>query len=341
MKKVLVTGGAGYIGSHTVVELVNAGYEPIIFDNFVNSSPNVINQIEEITGTKIRYYNVDVANSEQFNLWTAEFGDIEAIIHFAAYKSVPASVVNPSSYYKNNLNGMINVLWFAGREGIPVIFSSSCSVYGEPDESRVDETMRLNPAQSPYANTKKICEDMLSDACNAYDISGVSLRYFNPIGAHPSIKIGESPVGLPGNLVPRLNNAIIEGRPITIYGTDYPTPDGTCIRDYIYVVDLAKAHVLAIDYVLKNDPIYEVFNVGTGKGTSVLELVTSFERATGNSFVLQTEPRRAGDVTEVYADPTKIKKKLGWDIEYDLDTALITSYKWAVKHHNHLLSQDI
>lgn len=333
MKNVLVTGGTGYIGSHTVVALHNAGYCPIIIDDLSNSDLGVQKGINEILGEEIYCHIHDIRDDE----WKNEVGKIDAIIHFAAHKSVPKSVGNPLEYYSNNVGGMIAILEYAKQKKIPIIFSSSCAVYGDPDDGRVTESTPLKPAVSPYGNTKRVCEEILRDACWAYGITGISLRYFNPIGAHPTGIIGELPLGEPGNLVPRITNALILGEPVTVFGNDYPTSDGTCIRDYIYVMDLAKAHVLALNYAFKNPGMYDVFNVGTGKGTSVKELLDAFEIATDQKIDVVIKDRRPGDVTEVYADPEKIKRVLGWEPQFDVVFSLQTAWNWSLKLRKQIL----
>lgn len=337
-KNILVTGGAGYIGSHTVVALYEAGYNPVVVDNLSHSHESVMEKISQIIGDNFDYIIADIATEDNHHITDTIPYSIDAIIHFAAHKSVPLSVKDPLEYYRNNLCSMMNMIDMAKRLQIPIIFSSSCSVYGEPDVACVTETTPLKPAVSPYGNTKRVCEDMLLDAVKAYGIAGISLRYFNPIGAHPSALIGELPIGTPGNLIPRLTNAILEDEPITIFGIDYPTPDGTCIRDYVYVGDLADAHVASLEFAfnwLDKNPefkdlgFYEVFNVGTGKGTSVLELLNDFEKATGEKIATDIQDRRAGDVVEVYADTTKINTLLNWFPTHDIRYALKTAWSWA------------
>jgi UDP-glucose 4-epimerase len=332
MKRVLVTGGAGYIGSHTAVTLHEAGYEPVIYDNFSNSDHSAINGIEKIIEKEIQFHDRNMTHDKshlrQLN--------VDAIIHFAAHKSVPDSVSRPLEYYQNNLISLMNAIDLARHKNIPIIFSSSCSVYGEPDTPQVTESTPLKPAVSPYGNTKRVCEEILRDASNAYGITGISLRYFNPIGAHPTGLIGELPIGVPGNLVPRLVEAVLNGKEITVFGNDYSTPDGTCIRDYIYVMDLAHAHVSALEYAFENPGVYDVFNVGTGKGTSVTELLDSFESATEQKIKRVIKDRRPGDVVEVFADPSKIKSQLGWEPKYDIEFSLLTAWNWALKIKNHI-----
>jgi UDP-glucose 4-epimerase len=330
---ILVTGGTGFIGSHTCVELIESGYEVIIADNLSNSDISVLKGIEKITGKKPLFENVDLSDS----LKTIEFFDkypgINSIIHFAASKAVGESVQIPLTYYHNNLNSLINLLNNMIRKGIPnIVFSSSCTVYGEPDSVPVSEEAPFKPASSPYGNTKQICEEILRDT-NAVSpfLKVISLRYFNPIGAHPSALIGELPLGVPANLIPFITQTAIGLHDeLKVYGNDYDTPDGTAIRDYINVVDLSKAHVVAIKRLLdnKNKKSYEVFNLGTGIGYSVFEVITAFEKATAEKLMYKIVGRREGDVEKVYADTSLANKELGWKAEKGLEETLLSAWKW-------------
>ena len=337
--KILVTGGTGYIGAHTVVELDAAGYEVVIVDNFSNSSPDVLDGLEIITGKKITFLELDCADSEHMRLLFDKHPDIDAAIHFAAFKAVGESVVKPLEYYKNNIDSLINVLTNitrGGRSG-SVVFSSSCTVYGQPtpDHLPVSESAPLQPAASPYGRTKQICEDILSDSVYALNgnLKVIALRYFNPIGAHPSAIIGELPRGVPQNLLPFVTQTAIGIRErLSVFGSDYNTPDGSCIRDYIYVCDLAKAHVKAVERMLEKhnemDGDMEYFNIGTGKGLSVLEVVNQFMNATGVNVPYKIVGRRAGDIEQVWADPSKANKVLGWSADTPLDVVFRSAWEW-------------
>jgi UDP-glucose 4-epimerase len=335
MKKVLVTGGAGYIGSHTVVELLNAGYEPIIIDNFENSYPFVISNIEKIAGKPVKFYNLSCNNYHDLSRLFSEEKDIEGVIHFAADKAVGESVNNPFKYYNNNVGGLIKLLEYMMQNGVNnIVFSSSCTVYGEPDTPRVSESTPRQVANSPYGNTKKICEDILQDHGKAEaDFSAVFLRYFNPIGAHESSMIGELPIGVPNNLIPYITQTAVGKRDcLTVFGDNYGTADGSCIRDYIHVVDLAKAHVKALEFVAgEGQGKTEIFNLGTGKGSSVFEVINSFEAVTGQKINYKIGPKREGDVTAVYADPSKANEVLNWKTERSLSEALNDSWNWEQK----------
>ncbi|MFO7878541.1 MAG: UDP-glucose 4-epimerase GalE, partial [Bacteroidales bacterium] len=315
-EKILVTGGLGYIGSHTVVELHNAGYDVVVMDNLYNSSLNVLDGIESITGKKPWFYKLDLKNKADVQTCLTENPDIQAVIHFAAYKAVGESHEKPLDYYENNLASLLNLLKSLPEKAKQLVFSSSCTVYGDPDDLPVTEKAPFKPAMSPYGNTKRIAEEILMDTCRAdKSMNAVSLRYFNPIGAHPSGKIGEMPQGVPNNLMPFITQTAFGIRDeLKIFGDDYDTPDGTCIRDYIHVVDLAKAHVIAVQRMVKGeqDANYEFFNLGTGKGVSVLDMVNSFERVSGQKLNYSIADRRAGDVPVVYADTAKANKVLGW-----------------------------
>ena len=332
-KRILVTGGTGFIGSHTVVELMNNGYEAIIIDNLYNSQISVLDGIEGITGKKPAFENFDLREFDKLQACCRKYPGIEAIIHFAALKAVGESVEKPLDYYGNNLVSMINILRVMNEFRIPsLVFSSSCTVYGQPDALPVTEHSPIKPANSPYGNTKQISEEIIHDtiAANA-GMKAISLRYFNPVGAHPSALIGELPLGTPQNLVPYITQTAIGLRDVLrVFGNDYDTPDGTGIRDYIYVVDLAKAHVVAINRLIegKNKKPYEVFNLGTGKGLSVLEVIHSFEKATGQKVNYVFQPRRAGDISSVYADTSLANKELGWKAEASIEDTLLSAWNW-------------
>ncbi len=337
MKKstVLVCGGAGYIGSHTSVELINAGYEVVIADNFSNSEMAAVEGVRRITGVEVPFVEVDCCDREAFRKVFEQY-EFDSVIHFAASKAVGESVQKPMLYYRNNLTSLMNIIDLMrefGRRNI--VFSSSCTVYGEPDKQPVTEQTPRKPATSPYGNTKQISEDMLRDSVAAYDgLKSIALRYFNPIGAHPSALIGELPRGVPQNLVPYITQTAAGIREcLSVFGDDYPTPDGSCIRDYIDVVDLAKAHVAAISRMVENksDERYEIFNVGTGRGVSVLELVHKFEEVNRLKLNYKIAPRRAGDIVAIWADPTRANQVLGWKAERSLDETLAAAWAWE-KH---------
>ncbi len=331
MSKILVTGGTGYIGSHTVVELHNAGFEVIAIDNFDNSYPDVIENIEKISSKKLNFENVDIRDKAALKAFISKHNDITAVIHFAANKAVGESVQFPLKYYENNVGGTVNLLQALQENSINnIVFSSSCTVYGEATPP-VDENAPIPLAQSPYGNTKQICEEVLMDQTKASDLKVVALRYFNPVGAHDSALIGELPIGVPNNLVPFITQTAIGKREVlTVFGDDYPTPDGTCIRDYIHVVDIALAHVAAINYLLnkKYTEAFSVFNLGTGNGNSVLEVIQSFEKETGVKLNYKIGPRRAGDVVQVYASCEKALNVLGWKTERDLANCMTTAWAW-------------
>lgn len=334
MKKssVLVCGGAGYIGSHTTVELINAGYEVVIVDNLSNSDRKAIEGVRQITGIDIPFIEVDCCDREAFRKVFEQY-EFDSAIHFAASKAVGESVAKPMLYYRNNLTSLMNLIDLMcefGRHNI--VFSSSCTVYGEPDKQPVTEQTPRKEATSPYGNTKQISEDILRDAVAATEgLKGIALRYFNPIGAHPSALIGELPRGVPQNLVPYITQTAAGIREcLSVFGDDYPTPDGSCIRDYIDVVDLAKAHVKAIGRMIEvaDAPRYEVFNIGTGRGVSVLELVTRFQEVNNLKLNYKIAPRRAGDIVAIWADPTKANDVLGWRAERELDDTLAAAWAW-------------
>lgn len=331
---VLVSGGAGFIGSHVTVELVNAGYEVIVADNFSNCDMTNYHGVCQILGREIPLVKMDFCDTEAVrDLF--ENNKIDAVIHFAAFKAVGESVAEPLKYYSNNLGSFINILESARAKGCNVLFSSSATVYGEADKKPVTEDTPRQSATSPYGNTKQICEDILRDSAKAYSgIKGIALRYFNPIGAHPSALIGELPRGVPNNLVPFITQTAIGKREcLSVFGGDYPTPDGTCLRDYIDIVDLAKAHVCAVDRMLdgKMEKEYEIFNIGTGRPLSVLELINSFERVNGVKLNWKMAPRRAGDVVAIWADPSLAEAKLGWKATRSIDQTLSAAWAWE-KH---------
>jgi len=332
-KKIIVTGGTGYIGSHTAVELIEEGYDVILIDNLYNSEAEVAGRIGKITGSKPPLEVFDICDKQLVNNFFRQNKDIAAIIHFAAYKAVGESVFKPLEYYRNNLVSLMNLLEAMNQYDIPsIVFSSSCTVYGQPEKLPVTEDAPLQPAISPYGNTKQIGEEIIRDTCMAYQkIKAISLRYFNPIGAHPSGLIGELPRGVPENLVPYITQTGYGLRDeLKVFGNDYNTPDGSCIRDYLHVVDLAKAHVIAVRRLVenKNKKNYEVFNLGTGKGVSVLEAIKSFERVSGKKIRYTIKGRRAGDIEKIWADPSYANKELGWKTMSSLDEAMKTAWEW-------------
>lgn len=336
MKKILVTGGLGFIGSHTVVELQQSGFEVVIIDNLSNSSIDVLEGITNITGITPVFEEMDLRDKEMVHGFFRKHDDISGVIHFAASKAVGESVKNPLLYYENNLNTLVYILQeLSQRENANFIFSSSCTVYGEPDTLPITESASVKPAESPYGNTKQIGEEVIKDTCKiAPGLNAISLRYFNPIGAHDSTEIGELPLGVPQNLVPFITQTAAGLRQeLSVFGDDYPTLDGTCVRDYIHVVDLAKAHVIALQRLLagKNSSNYEMFNLGTGKGSTVLEVIQSFERVSGEKLNYKIAPRRSGDVIAVYADTTKANSVLGWKSQLTLDDAMASAWKWEKK----------
>ena len=330
--KVLVTGGLGYIGSHVIVLLLENGYDVVCIDNLENTSLDVLKGIQSITGKTPVYEGVDVRDAKALKRIFSQQHPIDGIIHFAAHKAVGESVSNPLKYYDNNIGGLTNLLTFATANSIPFIFSSSCTVYGQATTLPIDEEAPLQPAYSPYGNTKKIGEEIIIACCRAYsEFSAILLRYFNPIGAHPSALIGEKPQGVPQNLVPFLTQTVAGKRPqLNVFGDQYNTPDGTCIRDYIHVMDLAQAHIESLVYLLekKNTYPYEIFNVGTGRGVSVLELIKTFEKATGQKVPYKVTTPRAGDTVAAYAATNKIEKQMGWKAKYSLEEALRSAWKW-------------
>lgn len=335
-KTVLVSGGAGFIGSHVTVELVEAGYDVIVADNMSNCDMTCFEGVTEIIGRRLPFVEMDFCDEAAVEQLFSDYR-IDAVIHFAAFKAVGESVAEPVKYYKNNLTSFLNVLEAArSHGGCNILFSSSATVYGEPDTLPVTEQSPRQSATSPYGNTKQMCEDFLRDAVKAYpgQIRGIALRYFNPIGAHPSALIGELPRGVPNNLVPFITQTAIGIRAcLSIFGNDYPTPDGTCLRDYIDIVDLARAHVCAVSRMLdgKMEQDYEIYNIGTGTPLSVLELVTAFEKANGLKLNYKFAPRRDGDVTAIWADPSLANEKLGWKATRDIEDTLKAAWEWE-KH---------
>ena len=332
MATILCSGGAGYIGTHTCISLLAAGHKVTVADDLSNSNQTALKRVERITGCEIPFYQMDIKDERALAVLFARH-KIDAVIHFAAYKAVGESVADPLKYYRNNLLSFINIVDVANRKGgCNVLFSSSATVYGEPDNLPVTEESPRQSATSPYGNTKQICEDILRDSVRAYPgIKGIALRYFNPIGAHPSALIGELPRGVPNNLVPFITQTAIGKREcLSVFGNDYPTPDGTCLRDYIDIVDLAKAHVCAVDRMVegKMEEEYEIFNIGTGRPVSVLELIGSFEKVNGVKLNWKFAPRRAGDVTAVWADPTLAEKELGWKAQRSVDETLAAAWAW-------------
>lgn len=333
-KKILVTGGAGYIGGHTVVELINAGYEPVIVDNLSRSDRTLLHGMEKITGVKPNFREADCLNERFLNEIFQVEGPFSCVLHFAAYKSVGESVHNPLIYYENNIGSLVTLLKVMQANDVKdIIFSSSCTVYGQPDHIPVDESAPFKHAESPYGATKQMSERILEDISKT-GFRVISLRYFNPIGAHPSAHMGELPIGTPNNLVPYITQTAAGKRErLTIFGNDYNTPDGTNIRDFIHVVDLAIAHVKAMEYLdtVAGSTLYEAFNLGTGKGVSVLELVQQFQEVTGVKLNYTIGARRPGDVEKVYGDPRKVNRKLNWKTQYTSADALLHAWEWEKK----------
>lgn len=332
MSKILVTGVSGFIGTHTIVDLVQNGYDVINIDNFSRSTPQMMEGVEKILNKKIKTYNVDLCNFDDTYAVFQENTDIKGIIHFAAYKAVGESVEQPLLYFENNLLSLINLLKCVKDFQIPhFVFSSSCTVYGNPDEIPVTEATIPKPAESPYGYTKQMGEQIVSETIKSISSTAILLRYFNPVGAHPSGLIGELPIGRPQNLVPAITQTAIGKLPgMTVHGTDYDTRDGSCIRDYIHVSDLAHAHTLALDYLIqqKNFTACEVFNLGSGNGISVLEAIKAFEKVSGVKLNYQLGPRRSGDVVAIYANYDKAKSLLGWEPTYSLDDMMKTAWQW-------------
>ncbi|SDD06431.1 UDP-galactose 4-epimerase [Algoriphagus faecimaris] len=331
MKKILITGGAGYIGSHTAVELINGGFEPIILDDLSNSEEKVLGRLEEIVGKKLIFYKGDCNDPAILDQIGKEH-ELAGVIHFAAYKAVGESTALPLKYYKNNIGSLLVLLEFMQKQEIKdIVFSSSCTVYGQPDHLPVTESTPRKEAESPYGNTKKVCEDILVDFVKSKQgIRVISLRYFNPVGAHPSGKIGELPLGTPSNLVPFVTQTAAGIREkLTVFGDDYDTPDGSCVRDFIHVMDLADAHVKALSFLeSKEDDYYEVFNVGSGNGNTVLEVIETFEKVNGLKLNYQIGPRRPGDVVKIWADTKKINQVLGWSPQNSLADSMRDSWNW-------------
>lgn len=335
MKKVVVTGGLGFIGSHTVVELHNAGYEAIIIDNLSNSSINVLDGIEKIIGKKPIFENLDLRDKASVQNFFSKYNDVVGIIHFAASKAVGESVENPLLYYENNINALVYVLQeLTKMPSANFIFSSSCTVYGQAEKMPITEDASVQPAASPYGNTKQIGEEIINDVAKVSSVKAILLRYFNPVGAHESAEIGELPIGVPQNLVPFITQTGIGLREqLSVYGDDYPTPDGTAIRDYIHVVDLAKAHVVAMHRLVENKNLekVETFNLGTGTGSSVLEVIQAFEKVSDKKLPYKIVGRREGDVISAYANTDKANQVLGWKAQLTLEESLASAWKWEQK----------
>ena len=333
--KILVTGGLGFIGSHTVVELQEKGHEVVIIDNLSNSSISVLDGIKNITGIKPVFENLDVRNKQAVQDFFKNHQDIVGVIHFAASKAVGESVENPLLYYENNINALVYLLQELTKlESANLIFSSSCTVYGQAEKMPITEDAPVQQAISPYGNTKQIGEEIITDVAKVTNLNAVLLRYFNPIGAHNSSEIGELPLGVPQNLVPFITQTAIGIREqLSVFGNDYPTPDGTAIRDYIHVVDLAKAHVVALERLLQknNKEVVETFNLGTGKGSSVLEVVQTFEKVSGKKVNHKIVARREGDITQAYANTGKANTVLGWQAKLTLAEAIDSAWKWEQK----------
>ena len=332
MYKIIITGGTGYIGSHTVVEFLESGYQVVILDNLSNSNISILEGIEKITNKKPIFYKVDVCNETEINNILQEHRDAKAVVHFAAYKAVGESVEKPLKYYQNNVGGLVNILTNMLEANIEnIVFSSSCTVYGQPEILPVTEQSPIKEAMSPYGNTKQISEEIISDTVKANEnLKAISLRYFNPIGAHPSALIGELPIGVPNNLLPFITQTAIGLREkLMVFGNDYNTPDGTAIRDYINVCDLAKAHLVAVERLInkKNIKNHEFFNIGTGKGISVLEIIKAFEKSTGQKLNYEITSRRAGDIEQVWADTSYAEKVLNWKAETSLEDTVKSAKK--------------
>jgi UDP-glucose 4-epimerase len=335
MQKILVTGGCGYIGAHTIVDLFENGYDVISIDNNSRSTPQLLAGIEKITGKKVKNYKVDLCSYDETVAVFQENRDISAIIHFAAYKAVGESVEEPLLYFENNLQSLVNLLKCTKEFGIPnFVFSSSCTVYGNPQQIPVTEKTPQQPAESPYGATKQMGERILEDFARTGFIKPILLRYFNPVGAHPSISIGELPLGKPANLVPAITQTAIGKLPaMQVYGNDYDTRDGSCLRDFIHVSDIAHAHTLAVNLMLsgKNEKTVEVFNLGTGNGVTVLEAIRAFESVSGVKLNYSIGPRRPGDVIAIYANNDKAVRELGWNIKYNLEDMMRTAWEWELR----------
>lgn len=332
MSKILVTGGLGYIGSHTAVELLARGHEVVVADNLANSRAEVLDGIESISGVRPVWENVDLAETSACSAFLAKHQDFDAIIHFAAFKAVGESVGEPLDYYHNNIGSLVNLLGYVkAKPDCAFIFSSSCTVYGQADELPIRESSPVKPAESPYGNTKQIGEEIIRDAANAYGFKAVALRYFNPVGAHPSGKIGELPLGVPQNLVPFITQSAAGLRgALKVFGNDYDTVDGTCVRDYIHVVDVANAHILAMERLLagQTEGAVEVFNLGTGTGSSVLQVLNTFTEATGIELEWDFTDRRPGDAIAIFADTKKARETLGWRAVLPLKQSMIDAWRW-------------
>jgi UDP-glucose 4-epimerase len=340
MKKILVTGGCGYIGSHTIVDLIQHGYDVISADNNSRSNLKILEGVEKIIGKKIKNYHVDLCIFDDTHAIFQENPDIIGIIHFAAYKAVGESVENPLLYYSNNLNSLINILRCCEEFAVPnFVFSSSCTVYGNPDSSPVTEESPMKKAESPYGSTKQMGEEIVQQTANSNHIQSILLRYFNPVGAHPSGEIGEIPVGRPANLVPAITQTAIGKLPqMQVYGNDYPTRDGSCVRDYIHVSDIAHAHTLALDFLIaeKNKTNCEIFNLGTGNGYTVLEVINTFEKVSAQKLNYTIAGRRPGDIIGIFANNEKAKQVLGWTPAYNLDDMMLTAWNWEIKLANNI-----
>lgn len=335
MNKILVTGGCGYIGSHTIVDLIENGFEVISIDDNSRSTKYLLTGIEKITGKKVKNYKVDLKDYNDTRAVFQENEDISGIIHFAAYKAVGESVEEPLMYYENNLFSLINLLKCVDEFHVPhFVFSSSCTVYGSPDKIPVTEDSPIKKAESPYGSTKQMGEEIITNVVKATDTKAILLRYFNPVGAHPSIQIGELPLGKPANLVPAITQTAIGKIPqLTVFGNDYPTRDGSNIRDYIHVSDIAHAHTLALQYLIgnKNKTNCDIFNLGTGNGVTVLEAIKSFEEVSGQKLNYKIGPRRPGDVVAIYANNDYARNSLGWEIKFDLNEMMRTAWAWEQK----------
>lgn len=335
MKKILVTGGCGYIGSHTIVDLIENGFTVVSVDNNSRSRPEILEGIQKITGGAIKNYPVDLCNFDETHAIFQENPDIIGIIHFAAYKAVGESVEKPLTYFENNNNSLINILRCAETFNVPhFVFSSSCTVYGNPDEIPVTEETPFKTAESPYGYTKQMGESIIRYTVNSNNVKAVLLRYFNPVGAHPSIHIGEVPIGKPANLVPAITQTAIGKLPeMKVFGNDYPTKDGTCIRDYIHVSDIAHAHTQALNYLMeeRNESNCDVFNLGSGAGYTVLEVIKTFEEVSGKKLNYSIASRRPGDVIAIYANKDKATKTLGWNLKYELRDMMDTAWKWELR----------
>ena len=335
--KIIVTGGLGFIGSHTVAELIFQGFEVVIVDDLSNSSIDILKGLQNITKRNLIFEKIDLKNKILVKNLFNKYNDIDGVIHFAGSKAVGESVINPLKYYENNLITLINLLQEINniKRDINFIFSSSCTVYGQAEQLPIKEEEPLKESESPYGNTKQICEEIIKDSCKAYNnLKAISLRYFNPIGAHPSNEIGELPIGKPQNLVPFITQtAIGKYNELTIFGNNYSTEDGTCVRDYIHVVDLAKAHIKSLEKLSGNKSIskYDVFNIGTGKGVSVLQVIKSFEKVSNKKLNYIIGPKRKGDISQAYADTTKANIILNWKAELSLDQAILSAWEWEKK----------